>query len=60
MNPKILSDFETWINQFEQNRLYDDPLNAWFYVGEVSDEDIARCSKICVSDDIADDEEIIN
>lgn len=60
MNPKIISDFEAWINQFEPNRLYDDPLNAWFYMGEVSDEYIARCSKICASDDIAGDEEIIN
>lgn len=60
INPKIISDFEAWITQFEQNKLYADPINAWFYMGEVSDEEIAKCSKICASDDAADKEEIIN
>lgn len=59
-NPTIISDFEVWINQFERNKLYSDPLNAWFYNGEVSDEDIARCSKLCVNEDIADEEETVN
>jgi len=59
-NIQIITDFEVWINQFEQNKIYADPIGAWFYKGEVSDEDVARCSKKCANDDKINDEEIID
>lgn len=44
-DPNLLSDFETWINQFKKNKIYAEPQLAFEFKIELNEEQISKCSQ---------------
>lgn len=46
----LIEKFETWIQQFEKNKIYADSQMRWFFDREVADEELSACAKRCVKE----------
>lgn len=56
-NVEIIRTFESWIEQFERNKIYADPQMCWYFDREITDEDLSVCANICKENDSEESEE---
>lgn len=54
---ELIRTFESWIEQFERNKIYADSQMRWYFDREITNEDLSACANICRENDKDESEE---